>query len=60
MLTTKALTKIEMEKARAKADRLELQLKTMKDEPSIKDCPRCETKNYHYYADSDSWCCAYC
>jgi len=30
------------------------------DEPAFKVCPECNTKNYHYYADTDCWCCAFC
>lgn len=32
----------------------------IKDEPAIKKCPICVTVNYHYYAKTNSWCCAYC
>ncbi len=39
---------------------LEANLKTVKDEPSTKDCPQCKTNNYHYYAKSNTWCCAFC
>jgi hypothetical protein len=30
------------------------------DEPILKQCPRCKTLNYHYYADKNNWCCAFC
>lgn len=34
--------------------------KKMEDEESPKECPKCKTKNYHYYPDKDVWCCANC
>ncbi len=27
---------------------------------SLKTCPNCKTKNYHYYPKNNSWCCAFC
>lgn len=40
--------------------RLEENLKIIPDEPATKICPECKTKNYHYYAKSNTWCCAFC
>jgi acetyl-CoA carboxylase beta subunit len=61
--------KTEILKEREKAERIIIEMNTLldqiksgelKDEPAIKKCPQCGTVNYHYYAKSNSWCCAFC
>ena len=55
----------EKNKAANKVAEMDILLKKIesgeiKDESSIKKCPHCGTRNYHYYAKSNSWCCAFC
>lgn len=60
-------TEILKERERAEIKLIEInslleKIKTgeIKDEPAIKKCPVCGTVNYHYYAETNSWCCAFC
>ena len=60
-------TEILKERERAEIKLIEInslleKIKTgeIKDEPATKKCPVCGTFNYHYYAETNSWCCAFC
>jgi hypothetical protein len=41
-------------------EKLKHNLEIVKDEPDTKICKHCNTENYHYYAKTNSWCCAFC
>lgn len=41
-------------------EKLKLNIETIKDETDTKVCKHCNTENYHYYAETNNWCCAYC
>lgn len=53
------LIKLEIEKKQKELDRLKSLLSNTSGE-SIRICPRCKTKNYHYEVRSNSWVCAFC
>lgn len=64
-MSVKTKILIEREKAERKIIEMNILLEKIKtgeikDEPSLKECPQCKTLNYHYYANSNSWCCACC
>lgn len=50
----------EIKKLREKIEKLYQIRYNIIDEPKLKKCPRCNTLNYHYYADKNNWCCAFC
>ena len=59
-MTTKQAIKKEIIKRENEIKYLKSTLETIIDEPDQKSCPNCETKNYHYYPEHNSWCCVYC
>lgn len=55
------LIKQEIEKTQKKIEKLKVELeKCDKEARSPKECPLCKTKNYHYYPQINTWCCACC
>tara|TARA_R110000850_G_C9648591_1_gene434123 strand:- start:305 stop:481 length:177 start_codon:yes stop_codon:yes gene_type:complete len=58
-MTVADLLKIEIEKTQKELDELKLLLPNVSGS-ALKTCPNCKTKNYHYYAKTNSWCCAFC
>lgn len=58
-MTKAELIKIEIEKTKNQLEKLQSLLKNAKGD-AIEICPRCKTKNYHYYPQTDYWCCAFC
>jgi hypothetical protein len=58
-MTVAELLSIEITKTERKLNRLKTQLPNATGS-ALRICPSCKTENYHYYADTDSWCCAFC
>lgn len=58
-MTVEELVKLEIEKTKKELKRLEDLLPKAKGD-SVKICPLCKTKNYHYNVKYDYWTCALC
>lgn len=58
-MTKKEKVEQEIVKVEKELERLKLLLHNVSGS-ALEVCPNCKTKNYHYYAKTNSWCCAFC
>lgn len=58
-MTTHELIKMAIESKQKKIDVLKKLLETVPNEPALKVCSWCNTKNLHYNPDGNVWVCAH-
>lgn len=61
----KQLIEIKITYLKSELEKLEKNLEKVEqgvipNDHTIRNCPECQTKNLHYYVETNNWCCACC